>query len=335
MSERLPFRVPDQLYPMVDDHVLAVHERWQQYDLHDVRAMMPEPISVSRGERNARLVVLGPEDGEVDTTLTGVVRLPHQQAWKPSMFIRAEMDRQMSMPHSRMIVLPNNSVTDTYVDLSAEEMQSLHEHGLGVFYEHDVRVLEAYGLAGRVALRGDSFGGLAVWGLAAVGPRNFDIVSIHTDETPNADRTPKQLTADFLASGKWGWQLQAVADANIPSLTQALNRPRMAVDYARFGLAAATSPLNKGLMRGMASPHFAALVDKALHQYPYVAPRLSHAKVGYVQDSKMFDPRVVEGIQGLEVVTYTGDATYAHSTMDNPMVSALSKRSGAVGTQTN
>ena len=98
MSEQCP-RVPDQLQNLIDDDLMSLHDEWQSITFNDVKEAMPEPLETEHG----RAVILDPPAGrDRDETRTLVLGLPYQQAWKPSMAIRAEFTRQAVAPDSRM-----------------------------------------------------------------------------------------------------------------------------------------------------------------------------------------------------------------------------------------
>ena len=205
-------------------------------------------------------------------------------------------------------------------------MKLLDNNGLDLIYEKYARIINVSGAAGSLILHGDSFGGLIAYGIAGIGSLDFEVAGINGDEPPNKDRSIKALTKDFMKSGGWSMQKDAVNDSGIPSLVEIFNTPGMALDYARFGIASFTK-FNKLIKKHMASPHFADLVRRALNEYPGSEARLStYAKTGYVEGSQMFDHEIVSDIAGLELAHYDGVASHAHSTMDNPMASALSKK---------
>lgn len=319
MSEYASFNVPDQLYPYIDEKFMAVHEEWAEKSMPDLLASMPEPTETSHG----RAVVVEP-DGDYDEDSTLVLALPHQQAWKPSMAVRAAFTRESVTPNSRVVVLPNNTVGDSYYSFSAAEKATVESGDLTPYYENRARILEELGVSGSVILSGYSLGGLTVTGLASVRSDRWNVEVLNADEVPNAVRQPKELQRDFMQSGGWGEQRLAIADANLPVLRQALSVPRLAADYARFGLATLNSE-NAALAKGMARHNFEATLTDAS-----AAQAGMSIKLGHVVGSRVFNPQAFDMSklstdvrENLSEVAYSGDAARLHPTGDNPVAHAL------------
>jgi len=309
--------VPDELTDLLDDPtVQAAQEDWQDWTLRDVHKAMPEPTATEYG----RAVVLEPE-GDWDGTTT-VLATPFQQAWKPSMFIRAAYAQQAVAPESRMVILPNNSVTDTYYHFERPELGQLSSGNLTPLFEHQARVLEALGVEGKVMLSGYSMGALTAIGLAKVCSERLAVVSVNADEAPTGGREPKALNKDFMTSGGWGEQRAAIADARVPALSEALKTRRLAFDYARFGTASLLSmvglrPVNKALAEGMARVDFGALLLEARAQFPEAI-----IKLGRVVDSRMVQlERVPQA--AADIREYSGAGAHKHTTGDNVVAHAL------------
>jgi hypothetical protein len=321
MSEYLNPVVPNQLQPLLDDHVRDVHERWQEHVLYDVYQMIPKPTVVDLPDnRRARAVVLEPATPDVDTDLTLSLALPYQQAWKPSMFIRAAIAREIVAPNSRMVVLPQNNIRQQFCELDAMELHRLFKGDMRPFYEYETRVLEALKVQGRVALTGYSLGGLTAIGIAGRGSTQFEVAVVNSDEAPNKVRSTRQLAKDFQKSGAWKEQKAAIADAAVPALTEALNTCRLAWDYAKFGIAHTTTTQSKAIMSGMASPSYPELVARAQTQYPNM-----QLKIGSVLGSQLFDIFQSGYVRGDNVskYIYSGEGTHLHATGDNVMAHAL------------
>lgn len=308
--ERGPI-VPDELTDLLDDPVVQVaQEDWQARRLQDVLATMPQPTDTEHG----RAVVLEPR-GYWNGTTT-VLATPFQQAWKPSMFIRAAYAQQAVAPRSRMVVLPNNSATDTYYNFEQPELEQLASGNFSPLFEHQARVLEALGVEGAVTLSGYSMGALTAIGLAKVCSDKLAVATINADEAPTGGREPKQLQKDFLASGGWGEQRAAINDAHIPALSEALNSRRLALDYTRFGLASLRAT-NKALAEGMARVDFGQLLLEARAQAPSAV-----IKLGHVVDSRIVHlDRVPVGVADIQA--YSGAGAHKHTTGDNAVAHAL------------
>lgn len=325
-------RVPDELTHLLDDQVQDVQRRWASYDFDDVRAMMPEPQVIDLpNDRQLRGVVLEPATPERDEACSLVLALPFCQAWKPSMFIRAEVMRQIIAPNSRLVVFPNNSITDEYYDLTEAELGTMHEGSMAPLAELQARALEVLKV-GEAAVSGYSLGGVLAIELAAVGSDKLEICHINADETPNKERTSKQLQKDFLASGGWGEQRRAIEDAEVPALEKALNVSGLALDYARFGVASLRKT-NKALHLAMAGS-LVESIKRAKTNYPEAS-----LKLGYVLGSKLFDLECIgeaaHEIAGasngrVSIRDYSGDGAHMHSTGDNPYAHALMVVDGLV-----
>ena len=306
--------VPDEVQHLTetaDFHDL--HEDWQKLSLQDMLGAMPEPRATEYGD----VVVLDPANSDKrDETHTLVLGLPFQQAWKPSMYVRAEYARQVVAPESRMVVLPNNSNGQRYYDFSKAELGRMKDGNLGPFFERHVRALEDLDIRGKVTLSGYSLGGLTAVGIAAVCSNNFEVSTVNADELPTGSRTPKELQKAFMSSGGWGEQRAAIADAKLPVLSRALNAGRLALDYAKFGLAT-LSPVNKALSAGMARGDFGELLERARANAPE-----ANFKLGHVVGSQLFLP--AEGsLEDFDIREYSGAGAHMHATGDNVVAHAL------------
>jgi len=304
--------VPDELVDLLaNPSVQETHEFWQNRSLQDVCAAMPEPVVTEYG----RAVVLDPVDAEWDGT-TSVLALPFQQAWKPSMFIRAAYAHQAVAAESRMVVLPNNSATDTYYHFERAELRKLSAGNLNPLFEHQARVLEALGVEGKVTLSGYSMGALTVLGLAKVCSDEFTVVSVNADEAPTGGREPKELRKAFMASGGWSEQRAAVADARLPALSEVLHARRLVLDYVRFGLASLGAE-NKALAAGMARVDFGELLSGGRAQFPGAI-----MKLGHVADSRLVQlEHVPQALR--DIRRYSGAGAHKHATGDNVVAHAL------------
>lgn len=318
--------VPDQLVPLMDQDVLAVHERWQSVDLHDIRQAMPQPTVIDVGKCSVRAVVMDPQTKDVNENHTLVLGLPHQQAWKPSMYIRSKMLQDIVAPNSRLVVFPNNTIGDRYYDLTKDEQAKLSAGDISPYAEMQLRVLQTLKLS-RVALTGYSLGGFSALAMGAVGSDKVEISHINADEVPSRNRNPKQLRKDFMKSGGPKEQRQAIEDAKLPALSQALNIPRLTADYIRFGLTDVVSAVrpseNKALHHAMAGS-VGDKIRRSLVNNPDTT-----IKIGHVEGSHLFKGSI-ETITSntVRVVTYTGEGSHLHPTGDNPIAHALMAKDG-------
>lgn len=304
--------VPDELTKFLDDSlVLAAYEHWQATSMADVHRDMPEPTTTEYG----RAVVLEPRDDDWNGS-TMVVGAPYRQAWKPSMYIRMGLAHQVIMPYSRMVVLPNNTVGDAYLHLPEEQLDMVAGGNMRPFYEQQAQILEALGTKGEVVLTGYSLGALTALGLAAVTSDKYEVTLVNADEPPTGERDTKTLQKDFLASGGWGDQRAAIADANIPVLSRALSMHRLGMDYARFG-ATTVNTFSRALLEGIAHQDFGELLKSAREALPDIT-----FKIGHVAGSRLV--RIDQVPADLAVVhEYSGAGAHKHTTGDNPVAHAL------------
>jgi hypothetical protein len=317
--------VPLELQPYLTDDVLAIHEELANgklSDFIDIEAVMEPTPKLGKNNRSTRPFILGdsPEAG------VEVIAHSHQQAKKESKVITALVSHRISNPNGMTIVLPNNSISDRFYRFSENELEQIDSGNMNPFYEMQVRtverVLQPFGPAvGHVALKGWLLGGLTVMGMSAVGSDRLDIRYIGSGEAPNKEQTEKELNKGFINSGGWGEQRAAIADAHLPMLSHALRRDKLALDWARFGVANFANKGNRALKSGMATPGFEALTERALAQNTDAVIRAAH-----VAGSLLFDPKVVSGItdERFTVDYYAeGEGSHAHATADNPFAFAL------------
>lgn len=323
--EALTPLVPDNVVGLRDDTVLAVHEAWRTLDLDTVKSRMPEAQTVNftnrlgRPDRYIKIALLSPPEADYDETKALVIALPFQQVWKPSMYIRSELTRQIVAPQARAVVFPNNSGLEPSYPFIERELKTFRSGDIMPLAELQTRALEHLKI-GSVAVTGYSMGGLTALALGAHGSDKFEVTHINADEAPSQPRTAKQLRKDFLSSSSWGDQRAAIRDARLPVLSQALNRPRLALDYLWFGqssLRRDSRALNQAMAAGIDN-----LVDKAHQQYPEAA-----IKLGRVAGSKVVgvetEPCATMADTLVRSVIYTGTATHRHATADNVVAHAL------------
>jgi hypothetical protein len=322
-TELLRPAIPNELAHYLEDPYTAdVLQDWREvtrpvYSYEHISSIMPPPQVFNLGDRRVRAVVLNPDDGLFNESQTIVMTLPHQQAWKPSMYLRAELMRKLVAPNSQAIIFPNNSHgAETYYSLTIEERERMDQGDITPLGDLQARVLEELHIL-KVMATGYSLGAIAAFGLAAKA-RDFDITTLNADEMPSADRDAKQLQKDFTRSGGFFTQLGAIDDSRIPASIEALSPGRLIKDYINFGLSLRI-PENKALHHAMAgSAH--QLVESALTSYPKMA-----IKIGYVANSRLFDPATVEGVKIKQYHVFTDRQ---HTLADNIVAHALMARDG-------
>jgi hypothetical protein len=327
MSEAKTPQVPDQLTPYLTDEVMAVHQEWRSKSVADVMQAMPEVTSTEYGQA----YVLQPKADYDGTTV--VLGLPHQQAMKPSMAIRAQYLQDVVAPDSRIVVLPNNTIGDRdYYHFSDGERTLATGSGdrkssLQFFYDNRVRLLDTLGVIdGKVNFTGYSLGGLTALGSAVSASQHMEVGVVNVDEAPNLERTPKQLQKDFMASGGWGDQRKAIEDAALPALSEALSPARLLADYGRFALATLI-PENNALHAGMSGAEFDQQIASSLSYL-----RDSFIKVGRIDGGQVADEATFNEYASyvpyrdnpnISFVQYSGKAAHKHPTGDNAVAHAL------------
>lgn len=309
--------VPVELAGKIDDHVLEVHERWQDLDIDDVRRRY------SVGEATGPVVLGGSNDPEAGVR---ILALPHQQAWTDSMAIRAGFYHDVVNPEGVTVVLPNNGYGARYFQLDPDYIDAMRDGSMVPYYRHSVaqaeKALSAYGSGAKeVILDGYSLGGLVVFGMAAIDSDTLDVQAVNSYEAPTHETTPKGLQGDFLRSGGFGLQRNAVKDASIPALSHVHRPDRLIADYAKFFLATKFIPENKALNIAMASPDFLNTVEHASERFPE-----ARFRIGYFTDSRLFDVQAIGYVTNpnMEVIAFgPGIGSYSHSTFDNVVANAL------------
>lgn len=317
----VPPVVPTELQPLLTDEVIAIHEKFQgmeegefdqTYRFAETRADI--------GEKAVKACIVGlgndPEAG------IRVLALPHQQSFKRSHQIRSALYHEINNPEGVTIVLPNNSTEDKAYQFTSEERKEIKTHGLRTFYEQQLRTIEYflrnYRSIGKVMIDGYSLGGLTSIGIASVGSKMFGVDTVHSVEAPNRERTTKELQKAFLSSGGFGDVRKAVEDAKIPIASKPFTKPRLLMDFARFGIST-LDPDNKALVEGMARPDFLGLVGSNISNNPNTS-----LVIGRVAGSKLFDSRVIDFLPGIEITEYSeGEGNHMHATGDNILAHAL------------
>lgn len=315
-KEQFPFTVPEELEDRIDDHVLAVHEKYQAIDLDTVREKM--------GEQKPGVVLINGGKGDPEAGVS-ILSLPHQQSWKESMALRSWVHHDINNHEGVTIVLPSNGSV-----LSVEDRKKIAGGDMRPFYEMQLRSAEEvlenkYRNLGAVSLDGYSLGGLAAAGIASIGSDKLNVVKVNSWEPPNKQTTPKKLQKDFMKSGGFGEQRQSAKDSGIPALMELHRALPLGIDYAKFGIASVLNKDSKALARGMANPQYTELVEKALSNYEDM-----EFTAGYITGSKLFDPEVVEYIRNPRFkVEFIGEGagSHKHTTGDNIIAHALMMKS--------
>jgi len=207
---------------------------------------------------------------------------------------------------------------------NSDRAEMVQDGGLRPMYERQVRTLEAIseelGGFSDVSLNGFSLGGLLALGVASIGSSELPVSSINVIDAPDRPRTPEQLQKHFLKSASPKEQLQAIRDARMPVIAEALALHRLALDYARFGVADKTNKDSKVIKIGMAKPRFEQLVEQALANYAEARIRIGHI-TGSLVSSELTG--IVLANDSVSAETYSGPGSHRHATVDNPVAVSL------------
>ncbi len=313
-SPETVYRVPEQLTPLIDDRARGLHDMWQKMSHSDWLGLMPgtELVPVS-DTQSVKIAEVNPP-GDYDPERALVLFLPHAQAWKPHMWMRAAVARQLAAPDSRMIVFPNNGYKDEAYTLSDHDTSK----GYKPLAEQFARVLEKKGV-GQVALVGYSLGGILAPAVAAVNSDKFQTLHIGSFEAPNVNRTDKELKDAFMADGLGNFRA-SVADAEIPALSKAMSLGRFGLDLYKFWRTNATDPTNQYLTKMMEK---GLLTNKLLVEAGAVDPE-TVITVGRMATSAIAaSPKALPGNFVLHSVdrfnfrSYSGPYDHGHTTGDN------------------
>lgn len=313
--------VPVELHHMLDDEVLAVHERHanRSYDqLRTITNELEDTCLSDGGDGLSRAIVIANKGADLEAGVS-IYPFAYQQAWKPSWAARLHFYHDVVNPDGLTIALPNNSGKKTYFDFTSDDLATLNSGDMRPLYEKHIRTVTALlgtTAIGPVSIVGYSQGGLVALGMASV-ESDLPIASVHAFEAPSAERTPKQLEKDFMKSGGPKDQLAAIGDAALPALDSAFRLHRICADYGRFFLDSLHKS-NKAQMTAMATPNIDVLVEKALND------GTTDVVLGYVEGSRMqgsYQPTERDGLR--QIIISEGAGSHKHATGDNIVANAL------------
>lgn len=248
-------------------------------------------------------------EGRFSATVFG---LPYNQGWKPSMYLRAKKMQQIAAPDEDLIVFPDDH---RYVEYSDNDLKILKESGsIMPAAEKRAKALEwmdypAY------RLTGGSYDGLVTLGVLAAAP-DVVIEAVNIDEMPFGN---DPISKRFAESSTPKQQRNAIDDSQLKPLKQALNFPRLGLDYGVFFSKhfSKLSVAKRSAMSGLNQE----LIRKALQQSVYV--KLGHVAGSHMFDEKLFTSAFGDLIQDDQVRYYTGIAARGHAIVDNPVANAL------------
>lgn len=317
---------------LVDDRLLAgierVEQHWAGKSLKDVAAEMPqtEYIPVD-DERAVELLELRPPDALHDTSREIILGLPYLNSVTPHHYIRAKTLQLLAGPSHSVWVLPNNSRGHTAYTFTGKEKIRLARGDMSPLGEMHTRAFEKLhhdlsGGLGAISLTGYSQGGLTALAMAAVNGSSLNIVNVNADEVPSVgDRKAPELASDFKSSSPAKDFFGAIRDAEIPALSQAMNKFRATRDVLRFLLESKT--LEGKLMNEAMTGTVNELVQRSINNGVAV-------KLGRMAGSTLFDPEsITVNSDGLRIVTYEGAPfDRLHGTGDNPYAHAFAADHG-------
>lgn len=322
--EAHPSRVPDQLYPLMDDQFMQAQERWQRAETFEQAVpQAPElfPVAISDTE-NVRIAGLRPI-AEADGSVVAL-SFPFQQGLNKTMIMRAAFMQESVMPQSEVLLLPNvHGGKNATFSLQNSDKSRLKEGSLAPIAEKFTRAMEVLGVS-TVALTGYSQGARMSLDIAAANPE-FDVTHINMDEMPTApNRDAKQLQKDFMRSGALGAQRKSMSEAGFGVLLDETAR-LLPVDYAKFGLGTLRQ-VSRLLHQGMTGSVAQTLQD-VTKQRPFTQMKIGVVEGSYLTDASDLEVRASQRDR-IRGVRYTGDAANAHTTGDNYAAHALMVKDG-------
>lgn len=323
--------------PEMMDRVSEVREAWANVDSYDVLDQMERTAKISPENGRSRLYILEPLNGhngdkvnksDIDESRTAFLASPHLNGWTAHQYIRARVLQQLMWPNSRLIFQPNNSYKQVNYDLSQlpEEAQDKLVHGdispIGEMHMRSLETVSQHYNLGVVAMSGYSLGARSVLAMAAAGSDKITVTHVNADEAPSKQgRDAKQLKKDFMKSGGMIKLHKAVKESQIPALSQVMSISGMAVDIAKFGIVSAGKDA-KLMQDGMTKSIDPLLIDARAQSNG------ATIKVGYVEDSQIFDPESLSlnATKGIALVRYGGEGFHGHPSGDNVITHALMVR---------
>jgi hypothetical protein len=324
----------------------VVKAQWESITRAEVRAQKPEQTTVMIGGRAIKATILVPDSGEVDDTSTLIRVAEHQQSYTDAQYIFAEVMRQGIAPSQRLIMLQNNGFTNSQHTIDKYLKEAMKFDGLVPYAKDKLRVLEELGVRGGDArISGwSSAARLAV--VMASLPSEINFTNINADDPPSRPgritdgvkydfmkelvdserekaRSRSRFAFDFLTSGTWVAQRNAVEDSGNLALSEVYNFRRLALDYARFG--AATFRGYNRLLIDTYSSGFENDLYGARRNYPE-----AYIKLGRVIGSKMFLPTKFSREYADRIDEFMGDEAHGHATVNNPIAQTLLASRGLI-----
>lgn len=274
--------IPEILQDYYDAQAAYAHGVMASRSLEKLLQDMPEVKSAPVDDHTELLYVDMPAIEDGDSSEAVVLSLPHANGWKPHMYLRARYLQEAAAPEKRLIVLPNNTLGDRAYTLDDEELERVESGDLRPIAEQQARLILQLGI-GRVSLMGYSLGAMDAAVLAKVLKDDAELVTIGVFEAPNVmERSDKELRKGFTAPGLGGLA-RAVKESQIPALSEAMKKRKVAWDILKFGLATEkwspfADPANKALLGAMQKDRLFRDLRPALNAQPEVGLVLAAAE---------------------------------------------------------
>lgn len=326
--EQLNLSAINAILPDLAAEVRETH--WANKNLADVRKEMREQFPamyqfVSTGENQGMNVgLLLPRRGvEVDMKKLVVIKLAHQQGFDDAHYIMARVLQDMICPEARVLVLPNDSLSQQNYFFNFEQKNRLAKGDYSPIPEIQNRAIEIV-LNGEqdvdVLVSGYSKGGNDALWVPKIGSTVFNLIGVNSNELLSATgRTAKGVIKDFGRSGGWNDQRAAIAQAEIPALSEANNARRLMIAYGRFGINQFTR-LSKLSLQSMTGS-----VDDLLREAIARMHADNTISIVSIDGSYMFDPKSISETNQSKlgaVLNLNGDLYHKHASADDPFIQA-------------
>jgi len=252
-----------------DELAQEAHARLARMSLRQVVGSMPA-VNHLEG-RQASFVDLKPR-GDYDDHSAVVLGLPFGNGWAPHVWLRAKLLQDSLEVPARMIIFPNNTLTNKAYYLNYDEMKQVAESGnFRPLIEQQFRTLDTLNINRfhRVGYSQDAAVGASALSIAA-NHGYFGLKPSGLFEWPNGTtRTAKQLNKQFTSDGIKPLK-KAVNESAIPALSEA-QRSRGGIDnliqlgkLASFGLGIYLRPENRAIRSGFGNTNFVVDVWEAI-----------------------------------------------------------------------
>lgn len=322
------------------ERMTIVHEAWQNVNLDDVMHDMnsAQRAAPDATAQTAGAVILMPRSvqGDYDQDKTIVLSLPYLNGYKPHHHIRARVMQEYIAPESAVVVLPNGKNDyDLKAILNLQGSEAHTNSTMTRFGEMQMRTLEsisAFYPLGNVALSGYSQGALSSMAMVAAGSDRLHVTHVNADEMPSSvsynekhvcqERSLVQLGKDFAKSG--GDLIGAIKDAEVPALSEVMNKLAIGKDVAKFLLKIPATYDGRILAQAM-SGSARKLVSDAVADNEGV-----NFKVGSVEGSTIFEPLSIGARtrEYIDIVEYYGSGLHKHASADQVRNHALFVQDG-------